>query len=94
MCVCWLVGWVGGLEEERESRAERRAVRGYREGVLVGALVEGVGIVVHARCRGQLGLGFWRSSELIGARWSLARGDLEREAVGGVGVSGVVEWTD
>jgi hypothetical protein len=48
-------------------------VRGYREGVLVGAIVEGVGIVVHARCRGQVGLGFcfWRSSELIGARWAV-----------------------
>ena len=65
---------MGGPEEERESRAERRAVRGYREGVLVGALVEGIGIVVHARCRGQLGLGFWRSSELIGARWAVVVG--------------------
>jgi hypothetical protein len=63
--MCVLVDWLGGLEEESKSRAEKRAVRGYREGVLVGALVEGVGIVVHARCRGQLGLGFWRSSEQV-----------------------------
>lgn len=62
-----LVGWLGDWRrrERAEQTAGKRAVRRYREGVLVGALVEGVGIVVHARCREQLDLGFWRSSEQV-----------------------------
>ena len=82
------MGGGSGGEQSRQG-----AVGGYREGVVVGALVEGVGIVVHARCRvtaagGRSGERAASIAVVVGA-WRLGyRLPGKEEAVGGVGVSG------